>query len=364
MKKIAKLSLVAAVAVVGLSTANASSLEEAIKGVEISGTAVLRYNDYQNDATSASSSTNYQKLAIDVSAPVNDTLSFGATVEANSGFAGQDTQTADTTDDGVELSALNFTYTGINSTTIIAGKQAVATPWTVAADSDGATHNGTGIVAVNTSTPVTLIGAYFNQTNFGSTTGDSIAVIGAKASFAGVALEAFYADQIDSLTSYTVAADYKVNLDSVNIGLGARYTNLEVEGATTDNELTQFYIKAKAGIIDAKVAYGMTGKDGGVVAFDASAQTAMEGWNTNLSGQTDATYLQTHIGAQVLPTINVALNYFDREGQTLADDASELYTQVTWKPSKNFYTYVRYGFDVEVAGVDQNRGRIQAEYKF
>ncbi|MDX9960575.1 MAG: major outer membrane protein, partial [Aliarcobacter sp.] len=46
MKKIAKLSLVAAVAVAGLTTANAQSLEDAIKNVETSGSVVYRYNDY------------------------------------------------------------------------------------------------------------------------------------------------------------------------------------------------------------------------------------------------------------------------------------------------------------------------------
>ena len=45
MKKIAKLSLVAAVAVVGFTSANATALEEAIKGVDVSGTAVYRYDD-------------------------------------------------------------------------------------------------------------------------------------------------------------------------------------------------------------------------------------------------------------------------------------------------------------------------------
>ena len=44
MKKIAKLSLVAAVAVAGLTTANAQPLEEAIKNVEVSGSVVYRCN--------------------------------------------------------------------------------------------------------------------------------------------------------------------------------------------------------------------------------------------------------------------------------------------------------------------------------
>lgn len=364
MKKFVKLSLAAAVATAGLTSANAGSLEEMIKGVEVSGTAVLRYNDYQNDATNNSTSTNYQKLAVDVVSPVNDTLTFGATFEANSGFAGQVSNNVDTTDDAVELSALNFTYTGVANTTIIAGKQAVNTPWTVAADSDGATHNGTGIVAVNSSTPVTLIGAYFNQTNFGTVAGDSIHVIGAKASIEGFNLEAMYANQEDSLDSWTIAGSTKFSANDIDFGLSVRHTELQVDGATTDNELTKAKLTAKAGNYGAFIAYGVTGKNGGAVAFDASAKTAMEGWNTNLSGQADASYLQTGVNAQVLPTFNVALNYFDREGKTTADDASELYTQLTWKPSKNFYTYLRYGFDIEIAGVDQNRGRIQAEYKF
>ncbi len=363
MKKFVKLSLAAAVATAGLTSANAGSLEEAIKGVEVSGTAVLRYNDYQNDDTQDASSTNYQKLAVDVTAPVNDTLSFGATVEANGGFSGQNTMSADTQDDNVQLSALNFTYTGISGTTIIAGKQAVNTPWTVAADSDGATHNGTGIVAVNSSTPVTLIGAYFNQTNFGTAAGDSIYVIGAKASVANVNLEAMYADQEDSLDSWTAAISTKLNAGDVKVGLSARYTDLEMDGSSSDNSVTKFKATAAMGMFKAFAAYGMGGDDSAAVAFDQSAATTMEGWNTKIAGA-DAEYLMVGASAQVLPTFNVALNYFENDADGTASDSHELYTQLTWKPSKNFYTYVRYGFDVEIAGVEQNRGRIQAEYKF
>ena len=49
MKKIAKISLAAAVAVAGLTTANAQPLEQAIKGVETSGSVVYRYNDINSD---------------------------------------------------------------------------------------------------------------------------------------------------------------------------------------------------------------------------------------------------------------------------------------------------------------------------
>ncbi|WP_419673179.1 major outer membrane protein [Aliarcobacter butzleri] len=53
MRKISKLSLVAAVAVAGFSTANAQPLEEAIKNVEVSGSVVYRYDNFGEDVNTA-----------------------------------------------------------------------------------------------------------------------------------------------------------------------------------------------------------------------------------------------------------------------------------------------------------------------
>jgi len=369
MKKFAKMSLVAAVAVAGLTSANAGSLEEAIKGVDISGTVVYRYNDYDGDdlvnPSSKEGTQNYYKAVVNVKSPINDDLALNASVAANNNFAAFDTATTSDSNVAVELTKVNFVYTGLANTTLIVGKQGVPTPWTVASDSDGAEQTGTGALALVNVGPVTLAGAYFNQTNFGAG-GTDIAVIGAMGNFAGVSLDAWYADQIDTLESYTVGAGYKLDLDAVNLGFSVRHTELEVDGATVDNELTKAKITAKMGIFDAFVAYGETGKNGGVVAFDASAKTAMEGWNTNLSGQADADYLQLHAGAQVLPQLNIAVNYFERSDDTVANtnDAEELYTQITWKPSKNFYTYVRLGQYEEKAGAESDVGRLQVQYTF
>ena len=100
MKKIAKISLVAAVAVAGLTTANAQQLEQAIKGVEVSGSVVYRYNDYNNDTnysgvkttgtggaengvstknngTNSYSDNNY-KVGLNVAAPVNEFVKFNS----------------------------------------------------------------------------------------------------------------------------------------------------------------------------------------------------------------------------------------------------------------------------------------------
>ena len=52
MRKISKISLVAAVAVAGFSTANAQPLEEAIKNVDVSGSVVYRYDNFDNSLDS------------------------------------------------------------------------------------------------------------------------------------------------------------------------------------------------------------------------------------------------------------------------------------------------------------------------
>jgi len=82
MRKISKLSLVAALAVAGFSTANAKPLEEAIKDVDVSGSVVYRYNNYHNDVLNdplnpalgkkGSTSNNNYKAALSLSSKVND----------------------------------------------------------------------------------------------------------------------------------------------------------------------------------------------------------------------------------------------------------------------------------------------------
>ncbi|MDD2290971.1 MAG: major outer membrane protein [Aliarcobacter sp.] len=413
MKKIAKLSLVAAVAVAGLTTANAQPLEEAIKNVDVSGSVVYRYNDYSDDTNLPSGlettvkgsdktgTNNYYKAVANLKAGITDDVALNTSVSANNNYAAFDTSTSGDANVAVELTKVNFAYTGVKDTTVLAGKMGVPTPWTVASQIDGNEQTGTGAVVINSSTPVTFIGAYFNQTNFGKTTvksagnhslttakvtdttgytanavtanadkiavgkdANSIAVVGAKTSFTGVDLEAYYADQVDTLESYTAAADYKIALDGVTLGTGIRYTNLQLDALTTDDELTKGYISAVAGIFDAKVTYGVTGKDGGLVAYDNDAGTAMLGWNTYLNGQIDADYLQLHAGVQVLPKLNIALNHYEVNGNTVDDDAKEIFTQITYAHSKNLSTYVRLG-QYETANNDAtDAGRLQVAYKF
>ena len=285
MKKIAKISLVAAVAVAGLTSANAQQLEQAIKGVEVSGSVVYRYSDYNNDTNYAvegknrtlasdnggkvdtdgnnteggayngtstknngtnSDSDNNYKVGLNVAAPVNDFVKVNTrflVANADGDFAGAlDTQGGGDSNVDVELSNAYFGFTGIKNTTVNAGKQGLTTPWTVATQVDGNEQTGTGLLALSTLGNVTLAGAYFNQTNLqtsGNLAGvadgsEDIATIGTIVAVGPVTLDAWYADMQETFSTYTLGAKTSTTLGAVKLGADARFTALETDRAVAE----------------------------------------------------------------------------------------------------------------------------------
>ncbi len=402
MKKIAKLSLVAAVAVAGLTTANAQPLEEAIKNVDVSGSVVYRYNDYQNNvgtnvATDDKTENNY-KVGLNLSSKVNDDIKFNSrflvaapssTGTGDGGFATLNSSSNGDQNVGVELSHANFAYTGIANTTVVAGKQGLTTPWTVALDSDGNEQTGTGLLAMSTVGPVTLAGAYFNQTNLNNS-GDlksalnglatsagnvgtkDIATVGVIGTFAPVTLDAWYLDTQDTFSTYTVGAKVATKADTIVLGADARFVSLELDRADVKNTLAKLALTADAGLVDAKIAYAMTGKDGGLTALDSDATTTLLGWNLNALSKTDADYWQAVLGFDILSNLNLSANYGNLQYVDGSSDMEEqeVYAQLLYKMSKNFSTYVRYGeltrenTTTDTKSTDGTAGRLQVEYTF
>ncbi|MGJ0494196.1 major outer membrane protein [Aliarcobacter cryaerophilus] len=192
MRKISKISLVAAVAVAGFSTANAQPLEEAIKNVDVSGSVVYRYDNFHNKEKSSNgvvtsdrenTDANRYKIGLNLSSKVNDYVKFNSRFivgsQANGGFvtlnAGKENnfnandsranrQGADGQAD-VSLSNAYFGFTAIPNTVVNIGKQGLTTPYTVAVDINGNEQTGTGILALSTFGPVTAGLGYFNNSN-------------------------------------------------------------------------------------------------------------------------------------------------------------------------------------------------------
>ncbi|MBP9491091.1 MAG: major outer membrane protein [Aliarcobacter sp.] len=419
MKKIAKLSLVAAVAVAGLTTANAQPLEEAIKNVEVSGSVVYRYNDYNNDSKTTNDSTtnNNYKVAANLSSKVNEDVKFNSRFLVGNdqgNFAGPlDTQDGSDSNVDVELSNAYFGYTGIANTTVNVGKQGLTTPWTVAIDSDGNEQTGTGILALSTVGPVTLAAAYFNQTNLDKSTdashngvklfdtarkaGDplygsdsalagsaNVATVGAIANLDVVTLDAWYLDLTDTFDTYTIGAKSDLDLSGVKLGIDARYAALTLDkpvanllnGGEDNNAMAKIALTAKAGIVNGKLAYAMTDKDGGLTALDNDANTTLLGWTLTSNGKTDADYWQAVVGVDILSNLNLSANYgnieYKESNVSGADkmEEEEIYAQLTYKMSKNLSTYVRYGtyekenVTTNTESNDDVRGRLQVEYTF
>ena len=408
MKKIAKLSLVAAVAVVGFTSANATPLEEAIKGVETSGSVVYRYNNYDNDVTTPTSDNdadNNYKIGLNLASKINEDVKLNTRFivgsETTGSFATMDTANADEQAD-VSLSNVYFGYTGIQNTTVNVGKQGLTTPWTVAIDSDGNEQNGTGILALSTVGPVTLAGAYFNQHNVDASTdakvsnigslnlgtplvgvlkGDeSIATVGAIAPVGPVTFDAWYLDLQETFDSYTVGAKSSLDFSGVTLGLDARYASLTLDDSVANalsvddaNSIAKIMLTAKMGIVSAKVLYAMTDEDGGLTALDNDAVTTVNGWSTTVNGKTDADYWQTSLGLDILSNLNLSANYnnlqyVNASAQDLTEE--ELYAQLVYKMSKNLSSYVRVGTytkdndTTNTAINDDTRGRVQVEYTF
>jgi hypothetical protein len=398
MKKIAKLSLVAAVAVAGLTTANAQPLEEAIKNVDVSGSVVYRYNDYKNDETDKSSTNNNYKIGLNLSSKVNEDVKLNTRFIVggeDAGFATLDSSANNDQNVNVSLSNVYFGYTGIQNTTVNVGKQGLTTPWTVAIDSDGNEQTGTGILALSTVGPVTLAGAYFNQTNLDKSTdakigdtnvkgvldgADDIATVGAILAAGPVTIDAWYLDMNDVFDTYTVGAKASFDVSEVKIGVDARWASLTLDDAVaaaltndkTDNSIAKIALTANVGIVNAKVLYAMTDKDGGLTALDNDAVTTVNGWSTTVNGKADADYWQTTLGVNVLSNLNLSANYNNLQYVIGADDMEEeeLYAQLVYKMSKNLSTYVRYGTytkDNDTTNEkinDDTRGRLQVEYTF
>ncbi|WP_455941103.1 major outer membrane protein [Helicobacter pullorum] len=201
--KFLKLSLAASVALGALSTASfAQPLEEAIKGIDVSGYLRYRYNDDRYDSATGNhgTSANHQWRAVaDFKTPVvnNIALNFGVWYDNQNNVnhgKGNGSFVGDPSVGGVQPGAQEFTGTGLGSgsdgqfgvrefyatitpdstaTTIKIGKQLLDTPVTNAYDGD----RGTGILALNSDIPnLTLAAAAFdswsiNEMNMGGTGG-------------------------------------------------------------------------------------------------------------------------------------------------------------------------------------------------
>lgn len=184
--KLTKLSLAAIIAVGALGTfASATPIEEAIKGVDVSGLVRYRYyygtefvtsnsikalNDPTfNGTTQDKESYNRYSASLNVLTPIADSFSAGVSVRAEGGFAENErTKGAASYDTLASVTGLDkafFQYSA-NGLTAKIGKFEIPTPWT---ESGYNGNRGNGVLALYAipNAGWTVAGAYYNQVGGG-----------------------------------------------------------------------------------------------------------------------------------------------------------------------------------------------------
>lgn len=231
---------------------------------------------------------------------------------------------------------------------------------------------------------LSLTGGYFNQTNFDNNDGglgtaaidgsESFAYVTGTVVFAGMTLDATYGELQDRFDAYSVGLTGNYTIEELKLAPYTRYSSLDLDSTDDKNTLWKTGIQANLGIFGAYLAYGQTNKEGGTVGTDGSSDSGMDDhWRVTLSGIEDASAIYASIDTQVTDTVNIALKYSTIDvgsKNTSSNDQNEIYTQVSYKMSKNLSTYARFG-QLEVDNfyganddLQSLMGRLHVQYSF
>ncbi len=374
MTKFVKISLAAAVAVAGLSsTAAAKPMEEAIKGVDVSGMVRYRYEHKEDDTTLNSSTTeNDYDLEIQVKAPVNDVVSVTVLTEADA--------VTTTADGNVAVNVTEGYFTANTSVaTIMAGKQGVPGPFDDA-------ETGTGAVALIPAGPVTLAAGHFENVSAaepGLKNGhaNAFALIAGTDAFS---FDAWYMNAPDVATFTSIHASAPVGPVTIDArhSTGELDTALVGSGVKTDASLTKVIASGKFGGFGVVAGIGMTGDDNGkgtvatriALGSDNDAEVDMKVFQASVGALNDATAILLGASASVADKTTVGATYVTVDyGSTTHGnndaEASELLFDAAYAMSSNFKVSAKYSMMSGKASsgakeVDTTKSRIEVKYTF
>lgn len=401
MTKFVKMSMVAAVAVAGFaSTASAGNLEDAIKGVQVSG-----YVDYRLENKSvendSSKSFNVNEYAVNVTATskVNDIVSatvsvgFDEVTTDNTNTDRDDSITTINQDANPSLNVDKAYFTAnLGGAALMAGKQAIPSAFVDRIDT---VKTGAGVVALSKiNDSLTVAAAHFMNNNIASVYGLGVAAKDTKTTElvavvnAGIAnIEARYnMTDIAHLYGGTEADAYyvKATADVAGIALDARYAKASAESANNrawnDSSVAQLRASTKIGNVSVNAAYANADKSGNGKATDVAldgdddAEVHLKVWQVSTADITNEGSAWA-IGASmpVLENVTAALTYAEATDDAVAGakdiDYTETLAQLTYKMSKNFTVHGRYSVmnkdtNLVNGSTDTDYSRIQVKYTF
>jgi hypothetical protein len=369
MTKFAKISLVAAVAVAGLTTANAQPLEEAIKGVDVSG--MMRYRFESVEKGAVKKNQNDYRIDLKTTAAVNDMVKANVLVGTvytegmstssipTSTGASISTESADI-NAGLEVREANFAINAMGAT-ILAGKQSIPGPFVD--NTVDNTARGSGVVALMPVGGLTLAAGTFNNTTLaGGADASEFAVIG---NIGGVAADLWYINAVTptEITGYSAHANG--NIGSVNVD--ARYTVVDHRIANNDEaSLLKVIASTKIGDVSVAAGYINTGKNNSpsnYVSFDNDAATDAKVWQASAGNLDDADAYLVSVGTAVAG-VSLKATYLNVNFGTANTGADEKLLDVGYNLSKNFALAGKYSIYSVDGAADSTKTRIEAKYTF
>ncbi|EAL0271996.1 major outer membrane protein [Campylobacter lari] len=400
--KLVKLSLVAALAAGAFSAANAVSLEEAIKDVDVSGMFRYRFeSDRLDNGTSIeskgyNSSKNNQhkfKSQLNFKAALDDNFKAFVQFEYNpggeNGFGGANTDTKSSF--GVKQAYLEYTNEAY-ATSVTFGKLEVGSIWT-----DDAV--GTGAKVVNNSIEgLTFAGYWFDSFNakddgdFGDTKLNNSSLYGAAVlgDFDPFAFQLWAAYSANNAFLYAIDASYKFAFNDANFKIQGQYLGNSLDsdfekfyGHGVDNG--NFYAAQLQGQISAfdfqagVVGYGDKDKQT-VVTLEDKGQVIAPGEQIFYSDASDLrhTYGKSFfyfagLGYTFAETVRVGFDYIGGKTEQAGNndiDKNEYVARVSYAYSpkltfSGFYSYLTEDYNTNgIHDTDDQFIRLEALYKF
>ena len=376
MKKMIKLSLVAAVAVAGLTTtATAGSLEDSIKDTTLKGQVTVGFqnNDYDNAGVADKNQWEYDVDAT-FTTKVNDMVTSTVGFQADNDIRIDDS--AQTTDNqgkasvsGVNLTKAYFTIK-TSAVTAMVGKQKIGTPFYDDERADG-------IVALVPAGPVTLAAAHFTNANSGDLSTEDINAVALLGKFGPASVAAWY---VDSMVADAYSVNVKAKVGPASVEFNHAAAELDTAGAKTES-LTKLVASVKAGPATVVAAYAMTNdKDGSTARAHGVDMTGDHDAKANFAGKVihlddlDDAKAWLIGGSMKVAGATVGAHYISATSDKTTGsntDATELAVTAKYSMSKNFSVnayMAKYDAENATTGATDNSAntetQINLSYKF
>ncbi len=384
--KLAKLSLAAILAAGAFSVANASSLEDSIKGVTLNG--MLRVRFYNRDFDQGRDYNRWRTNGVFVfGVPVgeNFTMVYRSSVQSDMRTDGNKIINNPKEIDKAIANNLLFLKYSNGPVAAIMGKIPMGSLPILSHDIATPTHGAGAVVSYNVGNGFTVAGVYADEVNIGPAEsllpvqylGQDLGAVAVTYKNDMASVNAWYYTVTNAFDNiFTLQATVK---PMAGLSIHADYSYFEPEdnfakavGYGDDKSMYNVNVAYAANGFSGKIGYAATSDDAGVaaVAYDSSIAailpTANRYWIAEMQ-DTDAYYAKLAYNVDAKTNVYAGYAGID-DGTTANDDSDEYIVGAKYQYNKKLGFHVYYDvldYDLNApARDDENEFRFEARYNF